>query len=332
MASHIERRKFLATLGGAVAAWPLAARAQQSAMPVIGFIYVGSAATSGSHVAAFRQGLNESGYVEGHNVTIAYRWAEGRQDRYPELVADLIRQKVSVIATGANTLASRAAKAATSTIPIVFGVADDPVKLGLVASLASPGGNATGINFFFAELAAKRLGLLREMVPSAIRVGVLINPVNATTTESTVKDVQAAAGALGLQIQIFNAGTVREIDSAFASLGRERVDALFVGPDPLFSTRRVQLAVAAARHAVPATYSQRDYIEAGGLMSYGVNVADAYRHIGVYAGRILKGEKPADLPVVQSSKFELVINVQTARTLGLDVPPPLLAIADEVIE
>jgi len=206
------------------------------------------------------------------------------------------------------------------------------VKLGLVASLASPGGNATGINFFFAELAAKRLGLLREMVPSATRVGVLINPVNATTTESTVKDVQAAAGALGLQIQIFNAGTVREIDSAFASLGRERVDALFVGPDPFFSTRRVQLAVAAARHAVPATYSQRDYIEAGGLMSYGVNVADAYRHIGVYAGRILKGEKPADLPVVQSSKFELVINVQTARTLGLDVPPPLLALADEVIE
>jgi len=275
----MKRRAFITLLGGA-AAWPLAARAQQPAMPVIGFIYVGSAATSGSHVAAFREGLNESGYIEGHNVTIAYRWAEGRQDRYPELVADLIRQKVSVIATGANTLASRAAKAATSTIPIVFGVADDPVKLGLVASLASPGGNATGINFFFAELAAKRLGLLREMVPSATRVGVLINPVNATTTESTVKDVQAAAGA----------------------------------------------------HAVPATYSQRDYIEAGGLMSYGVNVADAYRHIGVYAGRILKGEKPADLPVVQSSKFELVINVQTARTLGLDVPPPLLALADEVIE
>ena len=247
-------------------------------------------------------------------------------------MADLIRQKVSVIATGANTLASRAAKAATSTIPIVFGVADDPVKLGLVASLANPGGNATGINFFFAELAAKRLGLLRQMVPGATRVGVFTNPVNLTTTESTVKDVQAAAPALGLQIQIFNAGTVREIDSAFASLVRERVDALFVGPDPFFNIRRVQLAVAAARHAIPATYSQRDYTEAGGLMSYGVNVADAYRHIGVYAGRILKGEKPADLPVVQSSKFELVINAETARILGLTVPPPLVAIADEVIE
>jgi putative ABC transport system substrate-binding protein len=331
MTAFFGRREFITLLGGA-AAWPLAARAQQPAMPVVGFIYVGSAATSGSHVAAFRQGLNESGYVEGHNVTIAYRWAEGRQDRYPELVADLIRQKVSVIATGANTLASRAAKAATSTIPIVFGVADDPVKLGLVASLANPGGNATGINFFFAELAAKRLGLLRQMVPGATRVGVLINPVNLTTTESTVKDVQAAAPALGLQIQIFNAGTVREIDSAFASLVRERVEALFVGPDPFFNIRRVQLAVAAARHAIPATYSQRDYTEAGGLMSYGVNVADAYHHIGVYAGRILKGEKPADLPVVQSSKFELVINVQTAHTLGLDVPPTLLATADEVIE
>ena len=272
------------------------------------------------------------GYVESRNVTIEYRWAEGRPDRYPELVADLIRQKVNVIATGANTPASRAAKAATSTIPIVFGVGEDPVKLGLVASLARPGGNATGINFFIAELTAKRLGLLREMVPGAARVAVLVNPANKTTTEATVKDVQAAAPALGLQIRIFHADTAREIDAAYASLARQRLDALFVGPSPFFNTRRLQLAIAAARHAVPTVFGQRDYADAGGLMSYGANVTEAYRQVGVYTGRILKGEKPADLPVVQSTKFELVINAQTARTLGLTVPPSLLAVADEVIE
>ena len=327
----IRRRDFITLLGGA-AAWPLAARGQQPAMPVIGFIHAGSPTSPSSHVTSFRQGLNEMGYVEGRNVTIEYRWAEGRHDRYPELAADLIRQKVNVIATGANTPASRAAKAATSTIPIVFGVGDDPVKLGLVASLAQPGGNATGINFFIAELAAKRLGLLREIAPGATRVAVLVNPTNATTAESTVKDAEAAAPPLGVQIQIFHASTIREIDAAFASLVRQRFDAVFVGPDPFFNTRRVQLAIAAARDVVPAIFAQRDYAEAGGLMSYGANVSDAYRQVGVYTGRILKGEKPAELPVVQSTKFELVINAQTARTLGLTIPPGLLAIADEVIE
>ena len=263
---------------------------------------------------------------------IEYRWAEGRNDRYPELVADLIRQKVNVIATGANTPASLAAKGATSTIPIVFGVGTDLVKLGLVASLARPGGNATGINFFVAEIAAKRLGLLRELVPGASRVALLVNPANVTTTESTLEDVQAAARALGVQIQVFNASTSREIDAAYAGLVRERVDALFVGPAPFFNSRRVQLAITAARHAVPAIYAGRDYVEAGGLMSYGTNIADTYRQVGAHTGRILKGEKPADLPVLQSTKFELVINAQTARMLGLTVPPSLLATADEVIE
>jgi ABC-type uncharacterized transport system substrate-binding protein len=333
MAIHIGRREFITLLGGAAVAWPLAARAQQPAMPVIGVINAGFPETEpASRMTAFRQGLTELGYVEGQNATIEYRWAEGRYDRYSELVADLIRRKVSVIATGANTPGSLAAKAATSTIPIVFGVGQDPVKLGLVESLARPAGNATGVNFFIAELAAKRLGLLREMVPRMERVAILVNPANAANTESTVKDVQAAAPALGLQIQVFNAGTPREIDLAFANVVREQIDGLFVGPDPFFNTRRVHLAVLAGRRAVPATYAGRDYAEAGGLMSYGSDLADTYRQIGAYVGRILKGAKPADLPVVQTSKLELVINAQTARTLGLDVPPTLLARADEVIE
>jgi len=329
----MRRREFITLLGGATAAWPLAARGQQPAMPVIGIINPGLPETEPrSRMIAFRQGLNESGYVEGQNVTIEYRWAEGRHDRYSELVADLIRQKVSVISTGANTPASLVAKASTSTIPIVFGVGEDPVKLGLVASLARPGGNATGVNFFIAELAAKRLGLLREMVPGTARVAVLVNPANATTAESTVKDVQAAAAAPELQIQVFNAGTIREIDAAFANLVRERIDALFVSPDPFFNSRRVHLAVLAAHRAIPATYAGRDYAEAGGLMSYGSNLADTYRQIGIYTGRLLKGAKPADLPVVQSTKFELVINAPTARMLGLTVPDKLLVAADEVIE
>jgi putative ABC transport system substrate-binding protein len=327
----MRRRNFISLVGGLAVAWPIAAGAQQSAMPVVGFIDVGSPADSGAHVASFRQGLNDMGYFEGRNILIEYRWAEGRHDRYPELAADLIRQKVNVIATGANSSASLAVKAATSTIPIVFGVGEDPVKLGLVASLARPGGNATGINFFAAELTAKRLGLLREMVPGAARLAFLVNPANVTA-ESTVKDLEAAAPAFGGQIQIFDAGTIREIDAAFASLVRQRFDALFVGPDLFFSTRRVQLAIAAARHAVPTIFAQREYAEAGGLMSYGTNIADTYRQVGVYTGRILKGAKPADLPVVQSTKFELVINAQTARTLGLTVPDNLLATADEVIE
>jgi len=328
----MKRREFITLLGGA-AAWPLAAHAQQPAMPVIGFLHAGSPETEpGSRMIAFRHGLNESGYVEGQNVTIEYRWAEGRHDRYSELVADLIRRKVTVITTGANTPGSLAAKAATSTIPIVFGVGQDPVKLGLVASLARPGGNATGVNFFIAELAAKRLGLLRELVPAMASVAVLVNPANPANAESTVKDMQAAAPALGLQVQIFNASTSRQIDAAFANLVRERIDALFVGPDPFFNTRRVHLAVLAGRLAIPATYAGRDYAEAGGLMSYGSDLADTYRQIGAYVGRILKGAKTADLPVVQTSKLELVINAQTARTLGLEVPPTLLARADEVIE
>jgi putative tryptophan/tyrosine transport system substrate-binding protein len=328
----VRRREFITLLGGA-AAWPLAARAQQTAIPVIGMIRSGLPETEpASRMIAFRQGLNESGYFEGQNVTIDYRWAEGPQDQYSDLVAELIRRKVSVIVTGANTPASIAAKAATSTIPIVFGVGQDPVKLGLVASLARPGGNATGVNFFIAELAAKRLGLLREMVSGMARVAVLVNPTNAASTESTMKDVQAAAPALELQIQIFNASTSREIDAAFANFVRERIDALFVGPDPFFNTRRVHLAVLASRLAIPATYAGRDYAEAGGLMSYGSDLADTYRQIGVYVGRILKGTKPAELPVVQTSKLKLVINAQTARTLGLEVPPTLLARADEVIE
>jgi putative ABC transport system substrate-binding protein len=328
----MRRRDFISGIAGSAAAWPLTAGAQQPAAPVIGFLHGAFPETSVPHMTAFRQGLNETGYVEGQNVTIEYRWAENRHDRYPELVADLIRRKVSVIATGANTPASLAAKAATSAIPIVFGVGGDPVKLGLVASLAKPGGNATGVNFFVAEVAAKRLGLLRELVPGAARVALLVNPANVTTTEDTLKDVQAASLKLGVKIQVLNASTSREIDAAYAELVRERLDALFVGPAPFFNSRRVQLAIGAARYAVPATYAGRDYVDAGGLMSYGTNIADTYRQVGAYAGRILKGAQPADLPVMQATKFELVINAQTARTLSLEVPPMLLARADEVIE
>jgi putative ABC transport system substrate-binding protein len=300
-------------------------------MPVVGIINAGSPETSVSRVTAFRQGLGELGYVEGQNVTIDYRWAEGRYDQYPEMVADLIRRKVSVIATGASGPAAFAAKAATSSIPIVFGVGEDPVRLGLVASLARPGGNVTGVNFFTAEVAAKRLGLLRELAPRTTRVAVLVNPANAASAESTARDVRAAAPALGLQVQMLNAATVREIDTAYASLVRERADALVVAGDGFFNSRRVQLAMLAVRHAIPATYSVRDYPEAGGLISYGTSFADTFRQIGIYCGRIFKGEKPADLPVQAPTKFDLVINLITAKALGLIVPPTLLARADEVI-
>ena len=327
----MRRRTFIAALGGAVA-WPLAARAQQAAMPVIGFLNTTSPDGYTERLRALRQGLKDTGYVEGENVAIEYRWAENRSDRLAELAAELVRRRVAVIvATGASASAF-AAKAATTTIPIVFLAPEDPVRLGLVTSLARPGGNLTGINLFIGELTAKRLELLRELVPAATRVAVLVNPVNAAITETTLRDVEPAARAMGLQIQVLNASTSREIDAAFATIVRERPDALFVGNDALFSARRVQLVLLAGRHGVPAIYWDREFAEAGGLMTYGSNIVDVYRQLGVYAGRILKGAKPADLPVVQSSKFELVINAQTARMLGLTVPATLLSTADEVIE
>jgi putative ABC transport system substrate-binding protein len=326
----IGRRQFIAALGGATA-WPLAARAQQPALPVVGFIRDGSAEANARNAAAFRKGLNETGYVEGQNVTVEYHWLEGQYDRLPVLLADLVRRQLAVIATPGTAFAL-AAKAATPTIPIVFGVGEDPVRLGLVASLAQPGGNATGINFFSQEVVAKRLRLLHDMVPKAVRIAVLVNPASAANVEPTLRAVQEAAPTFGLQIQILNATTIGEIDAAFAILARERPDALFVGPNAFFGSRAVQFAILTAHHNIPATYSLRDYVAAGGLMSYGADFADAFRQIGVYTGNILKGAKPAELPVLQSTKFEFVINLQTARTLGIEVPSGLLSIADEVIE
>jgi len=325
------RRDFIGLLGGAAATWPLGARAQQTAMPVIGFLHPSSSDHMADRLRGFRQGLKDTGYVEHENVSIEYRWAEDQYDRLPGLAADLVRRRVAVIVVIAGT-ATLAAKAATTTIPIVFTASEDPVRLGFVATLARPGGNLTGINFVSAELAAKRLELLREVVPAATRVAVLVNPVNATTTETTLRDVKAAARAIGLQIQVVNASTSREINAAFATFGHERPDALFVGLDPLFTSRRVQLALLAMRHAIPATYGTREFADAGGLMSYGSNIAHAWRQAGAYAGRILKGAKPADLPVVQASKYELVINLETAEALGLTIPDSTLLSADEVIE
>jgi putative ABC transport system substrate-binding protein len=327
----MRRREFITLLGGAAVAWPLAARAQQPAMPVIGFLNVTSPEANAGRLRAFRQGLKDTGYVEGENVAIEYRWAESQYDRLPALAADLVRRKVAVIATAGSPVAL-AARAATTTIPIVFALNEDPVRLGLVASLARPDGNLTGINFFNVELVAKRLELLRELIPAVTHVAVLVNPGDAATAEATVRDLGAAARAMGLQVRVFNASTSRDISEAFATFVRERLDALFVGSDAFFNSRRVQLANLASRHAIPATYPGRDFPEAGGLMSYGSNLTDAFHQIGVYTGRILKGAKPADLPVVQASKFELVINAETARMLGLTVPPSLLVAADEVIE
>jgi len=327
----VRRRDFIKVVAGSAVSWPLAAHAQQPTVPVIGFIRDGSAEGSARHVADFRQGLNETGYVEGQNVTVEYHWLEGQYDRLPALMADLVRRHVAVIAVTGNAVAL-AAKAATSTIPIVFGVGGDPIRLGLVASLARPGGNATGINFFNTVVATKRLRLLHDLVPNAARVAVLINPANATTAESNLREVQEAAPTLGLQIQILNASAIGEIDAAFATFARERPDALFVTGDAFFVGRRVQLAILAASYKIPAAYSSRDYVAAGGLMSYGTDLADMFRQVGFYSGTILKGAKPADLPVLQSTKFAFVINLQTAKALGLTVPPSLLARADEVIE
>jgi putative ABC transport system substrate-binding protein len=328
----MRRRTFITLLGGGAAAWPVAARAQQPALPLIGFINGGSADSAYDRARAFRKGLGQAGYVEGENVTVDYHWLEGQYDRVPALVADLARRRVAVIATPGSTAVALAIKAATATIPIVFGVAQDPVNLGLVASLARPGGNATGVNSFAQEIDAKRLGLLHDLVPKAVRVAVLVNPADARGIEARMRDVPEAARALGLQIRLLNASTSGEIDAAFASFAAERPDALFVATDAFFSSRRVQLASLAAQYRVPAAYGNRVVVEVGGLMSYGADFAILFRQVGVYTGSILKGLKPADLPVVQSTKFELVINLQTARLLGIEVPPTLLVGADEVIE
>jgi ABC-type uncharacterized transport system substrate-binding protein len=330
MAIHIRRREFIFTLGGAAGVWPLAARAQQAAMPVIGFLHGASPTAWADPLRGFHRGLKDAGFVEGENVAIVYRWAEGQYDQLPALAAELVSHRVSVIAAFAPA-AALAAKAATTTIPIVFLVTVDPVGFDLVASLARPGGNLTGFSFLSTELAAKRLELLHELVPTATRIAVLVNPTNLNA-ESIVREVETAARVMGLQIQVLNASTSREIDTAFATLARDRPDALFVGADQLFTLRSVQLVQLAARLAVPATYSGRRFTDIGGLMTYGANTAHSYRQTGVYTGRILKGDKPADLPVEQPTKFELIINAQTARTLGITVPPTLLARADEVIE
>jgi putative ABC transport system substrate-binding protein len=325
-----RRREFITLLGGAAAAWPLAARGQQATIPVIGFLNSQSPDAIADRVRGFRRGLKDAGYVEGENIAIDYRWAEARLDRLPALAAELARRQVVVI-VAANTASALAAKVATTTIPIVFNVAEDPVKLGLVASLSRPGGNLTGINFFSGELAAKRLELLRELLPGVTRVAALVNPTGPTA-ETALRDIDPAAHAMGMQIKVLKASTSGEINAVFATFVRDRPDALFVSPDSVFTARRVQLAHLTTRHGIPATYASREYAEVGGLMSYGSNQSDNYRQVGGYVGRILKGAKPADLPVVQSSKFELVINAETARTLGLTVPPSLLATADEVIE
>jgi putative tryptophan/tyrosine transport system substrate-binding protein len=327
----MKRRDFITLLGGAAAAWPVAARAQQSAMPTIAYLGPISPEAVAGRLRAFRQGLKEIGYIEGENVAIGYRYAEGQNDQLPAMAIELVRRQVSVLVTG-GTPAAFAAKAATTTIPIVSIMAEDPVRLGLVASIPRPGGNATGINFVSGELGAKRLEFLRELLPGAVRIAVLNNPSDAATAETTVRVVEAGARAMGLQVQFLNASSSIEIHAAFATIARERPDALFLGSDPLWTSRRVQLATLAVRHSLPMASQAREVVEAGGLMSYGANIEHAFRQAGVYTGRILKGAKPADLPVVQSSKFELVINADTARTLGLTVPPSLLARADEVIE
>jgi len=328
----MKRREFITLLGGVATTWPLATRAQQPVMPVIGWLDTRSPEAMADRLRGFRQGLREAGYAEGDNVTLVHRWAENKIDHVPELVADLVRRQVAVILVTGNTTAVLSAKAATATIPILFIVPEDPVRLGLVASLARPGGNLTGINFFNTELVAKQLAFLHELVPRAARVAVFINPASVANAEALEREVQPAARAMGLQIQILRVSTSREIDSAFATFAREPPDALFVGNDAFFNSRRVQFVQQAAHHRLPAIYTGREYCEHGGLISYGTNIADAFRQAGVYAGQILKGAKPAELPVVQSTKFELVINAQTAKILGLTVPQTLLVAADEVIE
>jgi len=327
----MRRRQFIYLLGSAAAVWPLAARAQQAALPVVGFVYPSVPELSAGIVAAFRKGLNETGFVEGRNVTIEFRFGYNDIAQLPKLAADLVDRRVAVIATPGSTPSALAAKAATTTIPIVFGIGPDPVEIGLVASLNRPGGNVTGISSMNAELGAKRLGFLHELLPSAVRFAVLVNP-NNRNAEPLTRDAQATTSAIGRQIEIFSASSAREIDAAFVNLLQKRADALLVSPDPLFDSRRVQLVTLATHHRLPTIYSFRENVEIGGLASYGSSAAERDRQVGIYAGRILKGEKPADLPVLRAAKFEFVINLQTARVLGLDVSPTLLALADEVIE
>jgi putative tryptophan/tyrosine transport system substrate-binding protein len=325
----VKRREFITLLGGA-AAWPLAARAQQ-AMPVIGFLNAASSDGYAERLRGFRQGLKDTGFVENENVAVEYRWAENQADRLPAMATELVHRRVAVIAATGGNAAVEAAKAATTTIPVLFVTPDDPVKLGLVTSMARPTGNLTGINFVSTELNAKRLELLRDLVPAIKQVAVLWNP-REPSSEIRLNEVRSAASAMGLQIQVYNAGNSREIDMAFAAMTSERADAFFFIADPSFNGRRIQLVHLATRHAIPAIYWQREFAEVGGLISYGSNISEAFRQVGIYAGRVLKGDKIADLPVVRSDKFELVINHQTARLLGITVPPSLLARADEVIE
>jgi putative ABC transport system substrate-binding protein len=327
----MRRRDFIkGIVGSAVAAWPFAAHTQQPTMPVIGFVNAGS--VDAPLAAMFRKGLNEAGYFEGQNVTVEYHWLDGQFDRLPAVMADLVRRRVAVIATPAGNFAALAAKASTAEIPIVFGVGENPVKLGLVASLARPGGNLTGINFLQNELAVKRLALLHELVSKAVKIAMLVNPANIPATESFLRDIPEAARAMGLQIQVLDASTTSEIEAAFAALVRNGADALYVAGDVFFTSRRVQFATLAARYRIPAAYPTREAVEAGGLMSYDTDRVDMWRKVGAYTGQILKGAKPADLPILQSTKFEFVINLQTARALGLEISPALLARADAVIE
>ena len=327
----MRRREFITSLSVA-AALAFAARAQEPAMPVVALVNAGSAETSERNAAAFDDGLRKLGYIEGKNVTIERHWLAGHYDQVDGLMTDLVRRHVALIATPGSAVATLAAKKATSAIPIVFGMAQDPVQLGVVASLARPNGNATGVSSLLGEIAAKRLQLLHDLVPAANRIVVLVNPSNSTAAESTIRDVREAAPGMGLQIQILNATNIAEIDAAFASFARDRPDALFVAPDGFFRSRRGQFSTLAARDKLPAAYAGRDYVVAGGLMSYGTDVAETYHQAGLYAGKILNGEKPANMPVLQSTKFEFVINLQTARALGIEVSPDVLSIADEVIE
>jgi putative ABC transport system substrate-binding protein len=327
----MRRREFIGLLGGAAAAWPIAARAQQAAMPVIGFLFSGMPESTTQATAAFRSGLADAGFVEGRNVAIEYRWSRNEDKRLSELAADLVRRRVAVLVAGGGANAAAAAKAATATIPIVFNEGGDPVRFGLVTSLNRPSGNITGIATLSVELGTKRLGLLHELLPGTAGLAMLVNP-NSPSAERVIQEAHAVSSDLGRQIEIFSARSSREIDSAFSDMAQAHVAAVMISPSPLFADRRVQLVTVAIYHRVPTIYYDRQFAEIGGLMTYGPNAADGYRRVGAYAARILKGEKPADLPVEQSSRFELVINLQTARTLGLQVPPTLLAIADEVIE